>query len=83
MAVTPTDIDPFALLDITQAVEREIGRGAPHRHPDGSYCDRPIDIDIIAMEGVTLSTPRLTLPHPRAHLRPFVLIPMHELEEKT
>lgn len=69
---------PQALLRLTQAVERQVA-DAPHRRPDGAYCDRPIDIDIIAIDGVTLSTPELTLPHPRAAARDFVLIPLAAL----
>lgn len=71
---------PVDVLDATQSVEREIGGDAPHRRSDGSYCDRPIDIDIIDIDGMRLDTPRLVLPHPRARLRPFVTIPMDALE---
>lgn len=51
----------------------------PHRNPDGTYTDRAIDIDLIAIDSLVLHTPQLRLPHPRMHLRPFVLIPMIEL----
>ncbi|MDE6438915.1 MAG: 2-amino-4-hydroxy-6-hydroxymethyldihydropteridine diphosphokinase, partial [Muribaculaceae bacterium] len=44
-----------------------------------SYADRLIDIDLICMEDIVTDTPALTLPHPRMHLRPFVLIPLCEL----
>lgn len=74
------DVTPEGVLDIVQAIEREVGGGAPHRHADGSYADRPIDIDIIDIDGIGLSTPRLTLPHPRAALRPFVMTPLAELD---
>ncbi|MDE7376116.1 MAG: 2-amino-4-hydroxy-6-hydroxymethyldihydropteridine diphosphokinase, partial [Muribaculaceae bacterium] len=47
---------PLDLLALTQAVERQVA-DAPHRHADGTYRDRPIDIDIIAIDGVALSTP--------------------------
>ncbi len=82
MIITDAVMDPHAMLDITQQVEQQVGQGAPHRNPDGTYRDRPIDIDIIDIDSITLNTPRLILPHPRAHLRSFVTIPMHELEEK-
>ena len=71
--------DPFEVLAITQKVEQLIGYGAPHRHPDGSYRDRPIDIDIIDIDHLRIQSPTLTLPHPRAHLRPFVLRPTHQI----
>ncbi len=74
-----TSTDPLPLLDILLGIERSIGNGSPHRHPDGSYADRPIDIDLIACDNITLSLPQLTLPHPRMLLRPFVLVPMAQL----
>lgn len=74
----PSPIDPERLLDITQGVERYICADS-HRNPDGTYRDRTIDIDIIAIEGLTYSSPRLTLPHPRAAARPFVTAPLEQL----
>lgn len=40
---------------------------------------RPLDLDLIAFGSEKRSTPRLTLPHPRAHLRRFVLQPLNEI----
>ncbi|MBD5277316.1 MAG: 2-amino-4-hydroxy-6-hydroxymethyldihydropteridine diphosphokinase [Bacteroides sp.] len=74
---------PEAVLDALQAIELAVGGGAPHRTPEGLYCDRPIDIDIIDIDGIELSTPRLTLPHPRAALRPFVIEPLRSLDPAT
>lgn len=73
-----TEMEPLQLLEALLAIQTEIS-DAPHRHPDGSYADRPIDIDLICMEDTVTDTPALTLPHPRMHLRPFVLIPLCEL----
>ena len=70
-----------ALLDITQGIERSISP-MPHRNADGSYRDREIDIDIIAIDNQTISTPRLTIPHPLASLRPFVTIPLAQLTDR-
>lgn len=67
-----------ALLDVTQAIERELS-AMPHRNADGSYRDREIDIDIIAIDDLAISTDRLTVPHPQAAVRPFVAVPMAEL----
>lgn len=67
---------PFELLDITQHIEQCIGPDSPHRNADGTYCDRIVDIDIINIDGVTLETERLVLPHPRASARNFVMTPM-------
>lgn len=77
--VFESDLDPIALLDILQEVEQSISPAA-HRHPDGSYADRLIDIDLIAAGNAVVDSPRLTLPHPRMHLRPFVLRPMERLQ---
>ncbi len=73
-----TDLAPLALLDATQAVEREVG-SLPHRNPDGSYRDRDIDIDIIYYDDLTLDSPRLTIPHPRAARRQFVMTPLTQI----
>ncbi|MCM1517355.1 MAG: 2-amino-4-hydroxy-6-hydroxymethyldihydropteridine diphosphokinase [Pseudoflavonifractor sp.] len=81
-----TPMAPEELLERLLAIEREINPSS-HRRPDGSYVDRAIDIDLIAcdvMDGtgarsVVTDTPSLTLPHPRMHLRRFVLVPMAEL----
>lgn len=75
---TPLQGGPLALLRTLQQIERSICP-APHRNADGSYADRAIDIDLISISGVRLSTPVLILPHPRAHLREFVTEPAREL----
>lgn len=72
------DASLLDLLDAVQAAERSVSP-APHRNPDGSYRDREVDIDIIAVDTLIFKHPHLTLPHPRMHLRPFVLIPMQTL----
>ena len=66
------------LLDSLQAIERSIGT-MPHRNADGSYRDRDLDIDIVAVDGLTVDTPRLVLPHPHMAARAFVLEPMASL----
>lgn len=73
-----TAIELEALLGTTQAIERVISP-MPHRNPDGSYRDREIDIDIIAVDGIEYTSPSLTIPHPRMAERPFVLKPMAQL----
>lgn len=74
--------DAEALLAKLKAIERSIS-AMPHRCPDGSYRDREIDIDIIAIEGFAMASPTLTLPHPRAAERPFVVIPLSELTDQA
>lgn len=66
---------PEGLLDVLLKIEHEIS-AAPHRDASGGYCDRQIDIDLIAVGDTVTDTARLTLPHPRMSLRPFVLEPV-------
>lgn len=73
-----TALTPRELLDACQAVERQMG-SLCHRDAHGNYADRVIDIDIIAAGDWILNTPRLAIPHPRMHLRRFVLEPMAQL----
>ena len=61
---------PLDLLDRIHELEARLGRV---RHE--VWGSRTIDIDIIQIDGVTSDDPRLTLPHPRAHQRAFVLSP--------
>lgn len=72
-----SDLDPLAILGITQRIELLLGNGI-HRNPDGSYADRLIDIDIIAIEGIRMAHPHLTLPHPCAAERDFVMQPLFQ-----
>ena len=67
-------LSPEALLDCTQEIERRMGRTT--KSTDGGYKDRIIDIDLIDYDGMTLSTERLTLPHPLMQERNFVLYPL-------
>ena len=71
-------ISPEELLIRLQSIEKTISPDA-HRNPDGSYRDRYIDIDLIAVDDLVVISPALSLPHPRMHLRTFVLIPMMQL----
>lgn len=73
-----SDLPPLEILHRLQAIERRLNP-SPHRNPDGSYADRLVDIDIIAIDTLTLDTPELTLPHPRMAERRFVLEPLLEL----
>ena len=79
-ALTEGPVVDFALgvLRRLQEIEKSID-ASPHRDAEGNYTDRAIDIDIIAIDTLVISTPELTLPHPRMHLRDFVLIPLRQL----
>src|SRR2546422_3232493 len=60
---------PESLFDKLQTLEKEFGR-QPNKVLNAP---RPLDVDLIAFGQETRSSERLTLPHPRAHLRRFVL----------
>lgn len=70
-----TELGPDELLDVCKGVEAELGRppGGPRHAP------RPLDVDLLAFDGVELRTPRLTLPHPEIRNRRFVIEPLLEL----
>lgn len=73
-----SELQPLEVLHILQEVEASINPSS-HRNADGSYKDRIIDIDIMAVDGVEMSTQELTLPHPHLEERPFFLEPYNEL----
>ncbi len=74
-----TELSPESLLAGLKEIEKEISPVGEHRDASGAYQDREIDLDLIAYGEMTLETEKLTLPHPRMHLREFVLAPMAEL----
>jgi 2-amino-4-hydroxy-6-hydroxymethyldihydropteridine diphosphokinase len=69
------DETPESLMGKLQKFEKEFGR-TPKKILNES---RPLDLDIIAFGNEVRVTPDLTLPHPRAHLRQFVLQPLAEI----
>ena len=73
-----TDLDGEELLTELQSIERGISP-ASHRQADGSYADRVIDIDLVDFGRQVVSTPRLSLPHPRMAQRRFFLEPLAEI----
>ena len=73
-ALVETTLGPEALLDALQAIERAHGRERSHRN-----APRTLDLDLLAFGDRVQQGPRLTLPHPRLHLRAFVLAPLAEL----
>lgn len=72
-----TALSPFELLDITQDVEKSLGR--KEKSSNGIYHDRVIDIDILLYDDINISTPRLVIPHPRMTQREFVMTPLAEI----
>ena len=72
-----TTLSAADILQITQAIERRLGRTT--KSQDGIYHDRPIDIDILALGDTICHTQDLTLPHPHIAERRFVLEPLTEI----
>ncbi len=69
-----TALAPLALLHQLQAIERAQGRERPYRN-----APRTLDLDLLLYDDLVQADPELTLPHPRAHERAFVLCPLAEL----
>ena len=72
-----TDIPPLELLDMTESIERKLGRTV--KSVNGVYHDRIIDIDILLYGNMVINSERLTIPHPLMHKRDFVLFPLCEI----
>ena len=77
-----TDMTPREVLEATQQIERDMGRQktvhstSSHR----TYTDRPIDIDILLYDDLTVDEPDLKIPHPLMEQRDFVMIPLREIK---
>jgi 2-amino-4-hydroxy-6-hydroxymethyldihydropteridine diphosphokinase len=71
-----TRLPPRALLARAQAIELVLGRA---RVKEQRWGPRPIDIDLIAYDDLTVDEPDLELPHPRLFDRAFVLVPLMEI----
>ena len=79
------DSEPFTVLRQIKEIEAQMGRrDEPEYGPDGKriYHDRPIDIYIIYYGNRKVETPELTVPHPLAAEREFVMKPLSEIIEK-
>ncbi|MEV6178769.1 2-amino-4-hydroxy-6-hydroxymethyldihydropteridine diphosphokinase [Streptomyces sp. NPDC052016] len=75
VVVLKTTLPPSSLLERAHAVEE-----AFHRVRDERWGARTLDVDIVAYADVVSDDPQLTLPHPRAHERAFVLAPWHDVD---
>lgn len=74
--IVETSLSPHALLERAQAVEKALGRD---RNKDVHWGPRPVDIDLLAYDAVTIDEPSLQLPHPHLLERAFVLVPLAEI----
>ena len=83
-----TSLTPRQLLRSTQKIERSLGRkrkstDSSLQSPDFSkYSDRPIDIDILLYDDLTVDEPDLKIPHPLMEQRDFVMIPLNEIKPR-
>lgn len=73
--VVRTSLPPHRVLVLTLEIEARLGR----KRSGNGYSSRTMDIDIIFYGSEIIDTPRLTVPHPRLHLRNFVLVPLCEI----
>jgi 2-amino-4-hydroxy-6-hydroxymethyldihydropteridine diphosphokinase len=72
-----SDLKPLELLKIIKSIEKKIGRSKDKRNRP-----RVCDIDIIDFKKLKINKSNIQLPHPRLHLRNFVLFPLKEIEPK-
>ena len=78
VAIVETDLAPLETLRALQAMENETGRVR-----DVRWGPRTLDLDVIAAGDLVSEDPVLTLPHPRAHERAFVLVPWLEIDPQA
>ena len=75
-----TTFDPFRVLEITQQIEKEMGRKT--KSAGHTYSDRIIDIDILMFDDLIINSDELVLPHPHLHERGFVLFPLYDIAKE-
>ena len=69
-----TDLSPLELLEAILGMENEVGRERPFPN-----APRVLDCDLLLYDDVLMHSKQLILPHPRMHLRSFVLLPLAEI----
>jgi len=74
VAAVRTGLGPLETLDVLLHIENQMGRVRTER-----WGPRVIDLDLLLYGGERISSPRLTVPHPRLRERAFVLIPLAEI----
>ena len=78
-----TSLTPRQVLKATQKIERALGRRQKTIGADTDvpvYHDRPIDIDILLYDDLSVDEPDLKIPHPLMYERDFVMIPLKEIQ---
>ena len=76
-----TTLSAREVLQETQEIEKKLGR--TNKSHDRLYADRLIDIDILLFDNLIIEESDLIVPHPRFHLRDFVLTPFAEISPNT
>lgn len=77
LLVVETELEPDDLMNKLLEIEAELGRV---RHPEiTGYCSRTVDLDILYYGDKIINTEKVTVPHPRLHLRKFALMPLCEI----
>ena len=74
VAALETALSPPRLLDALFAIERRFGRRREYHH-----APRTLDLDLLLYDEIVVDSQRLSVPHPRMHLRAFVLAPLLEI----
>ncbi|HWP35252.1 MAG TPA: 2-amino-4-hydroxy-6-hydroxymethyldihydropteridine diphosphokinase [Thermodesulfobacteriota bacterium] len=74
VALVETALPPRALLRHLKAIEAALGR-----RPGPPGQPRPVDLDLLYYDRLVLEDPDLVIPHPRLHVRAFVLVPLADL----
>ena len=69
--------DPEDLIRDVLEIEQQLGRERPSSSV--GYVSRTVDIDLLAMDGMEWNSSKLILPHPRMHMRKFVLLPLADI----
>ncbi len=76
--IIETNLEPEELLLVAQAIEGAHGR--ERNENTVKWGPRFLDIDLIKCDEMLIYSPELTIPHPRAHEREFVLRPWSEID---
>lgn len=76
-----TDKTPREVLQLTQQIERDMGRRkvTDVKSPSRQYADRTVDIDILLYDDLTIDEPDLKVPHPLMYERDFVMLPLKQI----
>ena len=76
VAEVETALAPLALLGVLLGIEEGLGRA----RSESRWGPRCIDLDLLVYDEMMVRSDVLELPHPRMHMRAFVLVPLLELE---